>query len=409
MGVVVQKFGGTSVADAARINRAARRVALARSKGDDVVVVVSARGSLTDELIDLAREVCPDPPARELDALLSTGEQQSAALMAMALHRMGVAAESLAGMQIGILTDGVFTRARIESIDPTRVREVLGRGKVAIVAGFQGVDTEGNITTLGRGASDTTAVALAAALGADICEIYTDVDGVYTADPRIVPTARRIPVISYDEMLELASLGAGVLHSRSVEIGKKFGVPIHVRSSFTDAPGTMVVQEVEAMEKILVSGATVTENEAKITLREVPDQPGIAAEVFDGVGRHNVVVDMIVQTPSRGGTTDLSFTVPKESMSEALAAAEEVGNRIGAAAVECDQNIAKVSVVGVGMRSHTGVAARMFRSLADAGVNIQMISTSEIKISCIIEGEKAHQALRAVHAAFGLDAEPAGT
>jgi len=406
MGLVVQKFGGTSVADPERINRSARRAALARSAGDEVVVVVSARGDLTDELIALARQIAPQPPARELDALLSTGEQQSAALMAMALHEMGVPAESLAGVQIGIRTDGVYTRARIEDVDPSRVREVLAAGRVAIVAGFQGADANGNITTLGRGASDTTAVALAAALHADICEIYTDVDGVYTADPRIVPTARLIPRISYDEMLELASLGAGVLHSRSVEIGKKFGVPIHVRSSFTDAPGTMVVQEVQAMEKIVVSGATVTEDEAKITFRAVPDQPGIAAEVFDAVGLHNVVVDMIVQTPSREGTTDLSFTVPKENVTEALAAAEAVGERIGAAAVECDERIAKVSVVGVGMRSHTGVAAKMFRTLADNGVNIQVISTSEIKISCVIDQAKAHQALRAVHDAFELDADP---
>jgi len=409
MGLIVQKFGGTSVADAQGINRAARRAALARAAGDDVVVVVSARGNLTDELIELARKLSPQPPARELDALLSTGEQQSAALMAMALHEMGVAAESLAGVQIGIRTDGVFTRARIENVDPTRVREVLRAGRVAIVAGFQGADAAGNITTLGRGASDTTAVALAAALGAQMCEIYTDVDGVYTADPRIVPTARRIPVISYDEMLELASLGAGVLHSRSVEIGKKFGVPIHVRSSFTDAPGTLVVQEVQAMEKIHVSGATVTENDAKITLRGVPDQPGIAAEVFDAVGQHNVVVDMIVQPPSRRGKTDMSFTVPKDCVAEALAAAQEIGSRLGAAGVECDERIAKVSVVGVGMRSHTGVAAKMFRALAEAGVNIQIISTSEIKISCVIEQDQAHKALRAVHAAFELDAEPTQT
>jgi len=308
-------------------------------------------------------------------------------------------------VQIGIRTNAAFTRARIEGVDPTRVRDVLAAGRVAIVAGFQGVDAEGNITTLGRGASDTTAVALAAVLEADICEIYTDVDGVHTADPNIVPTARRIPVISYDEMLELASLGAGVLHSRSVEIGKKFGVPIHVRSSLTDKPGTMVVQEVEAMEEIMVAGATVTEDEAKITLRGVPDQPGIAAEVFDAVARHDVVVDMIVQTPSREGSTDLSFTVPKESVAEALAAAEAAGERIRAAGVERDDRIAKVSVVGVGMRNHTAVAATMFRALADNGVNIQMISTSEIKISCIIEQDRAHKALRAVHAAFGLDAE----
>ena len=406
MGLVVQKFGGTSVADAERINRAARRVALARSAGDEVVVVVSARGQLTDELIDLARDICPEPPARELDALLSTGEQQSAALMAMALHRMGVPAESLAGLQIGILTDGVFTRARIEDVDPKRIREVLKRGRVAIVAGFQGADAAGNITTLGRGASDTTAVALAAALKAQMCEIYTDVDGVYTADPRIVPTARRIPVVTYDEMLELASLGAGVLHSRSVEIGKKFGVPIHVRSSFTDAPGTMVVQEAKAMEKFLVSGATVTENDAKLTLRGVPDKPGIAAGVFEAVGQYNVVVDMIVQTPSRRGKTDMSFTVPKDCVAEALAAAQAIGTQIGAAGVECDERIAKVSVVGVGMRSHTGVAAKMFRALAEAGVNIQMISTSEIKISCVVDESRGEDAVRAIHKAFRLDQRP---
>jgi aspartate kinase len=405
MSVLVQKFGGTSVADAERIERAARRVALAKADGNDVVVVVSARGHQTDELIATARQINPQPPSRELDALLATGEMQSAALMAMALHRMGVEAESLAGVQTGILTDGVFTRARIENIDPKRVKAVLGAGRVAIVAGFQGVDANGNITTLGRGASDTTAVAVAAALSARVCEIYTDVDGVYTADPRIVPTARRIPLISYDEMLELASLGAGVLHGRCVEVAKKYGVTIHVRSTFTDAPGTMVVEEVPAMEKIVVSGATVTKDEAKITLRRVPDQPGVAAQVFEGLSVRNVVVDMIVQTPSQEGATDLSFTVPEESVADAMTAASAIGRRINAANVECDDRIAKVSVVGVGMRSHTGVAAKMFKALADAGVNIQMIATSEIKISCIIDEASADPALRAVHAAFDLHAE----
>jgi len=408
MGIVVQKFGGTSVADAAKIKRAAARAVAARRRGNQVVVVVSARGDLTDELIGLAREITARPSAREMDQLLATGEQQSIALMAMAIHAEGQGAISFTGGQVGLVTDSVHTKARIQGIDVACMKAEFEAGNIVIVAGFQGVDAHQNITTLGRGGSDTTAVALAAGLKmageADVvCEIYTDVDGVFTADPRVVGDARKLDVVSYEEMLELASLGAGVMHSRAVEFGKKYDIPIHVRSSFGQAPGTLITKEVESMEGIVVRGAALNTHLAKVTIRGVPDRPGIAAGVFGRIAEADIVVDDIIQNISLEGQTDLSFTVAQTDAD----AVRDVGNKLvaelGAKGVEIEDSVAKVSIVGVGMRSHTGVAGKMFRALADAKVNIQMISTSEIKVSCIIDRDQADAALRAVHAGFRLD------
>jgi aspartate kinase len=402
--LVVQKFGGTSVADSDKILAAARRAIRARRAGRRVLVVVSARGHTTDELIALAREITDRPPAREMDMLLSTGEQVSVALMAMAIEALGVPAISFTGAQIGLVTDSFHTKARIRNISTERMAQALDDGKIVIVAGFQGIDENYNITTLGRGGSDTTAVALAAVLGAEVCEIYTDVDGVYTTDPRIVPEARKIDRISYDEMLELASLGAGVMHSRSIEFAKKYGVPIHVRSSFSDAPGTWIVDESDARRLgSRVTGAALAKDEARITILGVPDRPGVVHAIFSRIAESNLVVDMIVQNIATDGVADVSFTVASADLAETLNTAREAANEVGAAGVTHDAEVAKVSVVGMGMKTHSGVATILFEALAAANINIQMISTSEIKISVLVSRDAAAEALRATHRAFELD------
>lgn len=405
MPLVVQKFGGSSVADADRIRHVASLAIAERGRGNQVVVVVSAMGKTTDNLLALAHQITETPDPREIDMLISTGEQVTIAMLAIAIQAAGCKARSFTGPQVGIVTDASHRKAKIARIEGTRLRAALDDGFIAIVAGFQGMTMDGEVTTLGRGGSDTTAVAVAAALKADVCDIYTDVDGVYTADPRVVPDARKLARISHDEMLELASMGSKVLHSRSVEFGKNYGVPIQVRSSFSDIPGTMV-QEVDDMEDITVRGVAHDKGEAKVSLIGVPDRPGIAAELFGMLGAANISVDMIIQNVGEGGTNDISFTAPKADLPEALKTAEAAAARLGATTVKHDSAIAKVSVVGVGMRSHAGVAATMFRALADAGVNIDMISTSEIKISCIIAEADTEKAVRAVHDAFGLGAEP---
>jgi aspartate kinase len=402
MGLIVQKYGGSSVADAEKIRGVARRVVETAKADHGVVVVVSAMGKTTDGLIRLAQEVTPTPPEREMDMLLATGEQVSIALLAMAIDALGHKARSFTGEQAGIRTDAAHTRARIVGIDGDKVRRALDEGYVAIVAGFQGATDADDITTLGRGGSDLTAVALAAALRADVCEIYTDVDGVYTADPNIVPEAKKLDRISYDEMLEMASLGAKVLQSRSVEFAKKYGVPVHVRSTFKADPGTVVTREDPNMEAVVVTGVAHTRDQAKVTIRGVPDRPGIAAQVFGTVSDHGIVVDMIVQNVSRDSLSDISFTVPRADRPTVVATLEEVAKKIGAESVTYDDRIAKVSIVGVGMRSHSGVAARMFRALSREGVNIHMISTSEIAVSCVIEDKYAELAVRALHDAFEL-------
>ena len=405
MSLIVQKFGGTSVADCEKIRAAARKAVRAHQQGHQVVVVVSAMGKNTDQLIALAREINSRPPAREMDMLLSTGEQVSVALMAMAVDAMGYEAVSLTGGQIGIFTDSSHTKARIRSISTDRLKQALDAGKIVIAAGFQGIDEDWNITTLGRGGSDTTAVALAAVLGADLCEIYTDVDGVYTTDPRILPEARQMVRISYDEMLELASLGAGVMHNRSIEFAKKFHVPIHVRSSLSDAEGTLIVEEPESRE-LPVCGAALTQNEARITLLGVPDVPGTSYEVFSRIADRKISVDMLVQNVGASGKADISFTVPLDELEAALETVHEAAEVVGADEVIYDGDVAKVSVVGLEMARQTGVADRMFQALADAGVNIQMITTSEIKISTLVDRDSALTALRAVHRAFQLERPP---
>jgi aspartate kinase len=407
MSLIVQKYGGTSVADVERIRNVARRVTACRQGGDDLVVVVSAMAGETNRLLGLARDMVPDPDRRESDVLVSTGEQVTTALLAMALCHGGCPAISLQGHQVRIATDDAYGKARIRSIDDGRIRTELAAGRVVIVAGFQGVDENHNITTLGRGGSDTSAVALASALRADSCEIYTDVDGVYTADPRIVPQARKLARISYEEMLELASLGAKVLQIRSVEFAKRYAVPVHVRSSFTDAPGTWVVAEEASMEEVLVSGVTADRDEAKITLLGVPDQPGLAARLFGPIADANIVVDMIIQNASAAGTTDLTFTVPKADFRQAMKLVEALARDIGAAGIKTDESVAKVSIVGLGMRSHAGVAAKMFRTLAKVGINIQMIATSEIKTSVVVDAKFVELAVRELHDAFIGGAEPA--
>lgn len=405
MPLIVQKFGGTSVANPEKILKAARRAIRAQQEGNQVVMVVSAMGHSTDELIDLARQITEKPPAREMDMLLSTGEQVSVALVAMAIHSLGHKAVSMTGAQIGIKTDTTHGKARIRSIETARMKKVLDAGNIIIAAGFQGIDEDFNITTLGRGGSDTTAVALAAVLRADACEIYTDVDGVYTTDPRVVPEARRVSRISYDEMLELASLGAGVMHSRSIEFGKKFDVPIHVRSSFTDQPGTMIVAEPERPDQP-VSGAAITKDEARISVHGVPDVPGTSLEIFSRIAAKNISVDMIVQNVGESGKADISFTVPQLELDAALEAVREATKLVGAQDVNSDSNVAKVSVVGLGMARQTGVAQKMFKALADAGINIQMITTSEIKISVLVSRDDSQRALRIVHQTFELEKEP---
>ncbi len=405
MGLIVQKFGGSSVADSQKILRAARKAIRAKQQGNQVVMVVSAMGQNTDLLIDLAKEINERPPAREMDMLLSTGEQVSVALMAMAIESLGHRAVSLTGGQIGIRTDNKHTKARIKSISTERMQRLLDEGNIVIAAGFQGIDEDFNITTLGRGGSDTTAVALAAVLKADECEIYTDVDGVFTTDPRIVPEARRVDRISYDEMLELASLGAGVMHNRSIEFAKKYGVAIHVRSSLSDAPGTMIVATPEATG-IPVSGAAVTKDEARVTLAGVPDVPGTSLEIFSRIAARNVTVDMIVQNVGAAGKANISFTVPKDELDITREAVAESCEKWGEVDVSYDDNVAKVSVVGLGMALQTGVAHTMFGALAEAGINIQMITTSEIKISVLVERGQAQEALRIVHKKFQLDQPP---
>ena len=407
MALIVQKFGGTSVGDVDRVKNVARRVAQARAGGHDVVVVVSAMAGETDRLIGLAQKLADRPNERELDVILATGEQVSIGLLSLALHGLGQRARSFTGGQVRIQTDDVHTKARIVSIDSERVRQALSDGEIAIVAGFQGVSAEDEITTLGRGGSDLTAVAMAAALQADVCEIYTDVDGVYTTDPNIVSEARKLDRISYDEMLELASLGAKVLQTRSVEYAKNYLVPVHVRSSFNDNPGTMVVKEDAAMEKVVVSGIAYNKQEAKITITRVADRPGISATLFGRVADANIVVDMIVQNMSQDGSTDISFTVPRTDYARAQDIVRAVAKEIGAGKVIGDDKIAKVSIVGVGMRTHSGVAAKMFETLGREKINILMISTSEIKVSCVIEAKYAELAVRVLHEAFGLAGPPA--
>lgn len=403
MGLIVQKFGGTSVADLDRIRNVARRVCQSADQGNRVVVILSAMAGVTDRLIEMAKSAQQYPDKRELDVLLATGEQTTAALLAMTLHSMNHPALSLLGHQAKVVTDCSFGNARILDIDADRIHGLLDEGKIVVVAGFQGCDPKGNITTLGRGGSDTSAVAIAAALKADLCEIYTDVDGIYTADPNICKKARKLDVISYDEMLNMASLGAKVLQIRSVGFAKKYQVPVHVRSSFNQEEGTMVVDENSGMERLVVSAVTHDKNQARITLKKVPDQPGIAAKIFTPIADSGIIVDMIIQNTRAGGQTDLTFTVPKANFEQALAMQKKIAGQIGAEDVFGDPNIAKVSVIGVGMRDHSGVASTMFNTLASENINISMISTSEIRISCVIEEKYTELAVRVLHTAFGLD------
>lgn len=401
--LIVQKYGGSSVANIERIKNVARRVVSYKKKGYDLVAVVSALGDTTDELIELASRISKEPPEREMDMLLSTGEQISVALLAMAILELGYQAISLTGYQVGIVTDTAHTRARIVKIEVGKLQQELKKGKIVIVAGFQGITPQQDITTLGRGGSDLTAVALAKTLEADECEIYTDVEGVFTADPRIEPKARRIKEITYDEMLEMASLGAQVMQARSIEVAKKFDVPIHVRSSFSDNPGTMIIKEVKNMEDVLVTGVTLNKNESKITICNVPDRPGIAARIFNQFSDGGINVDMIVQNVSHTKQTDISFTVSKADSFRAMRITRKTACGIGAQDVLEDSGIARVSIVGVGMKTHSGVAAQMFETLAKEKINIEMISTSEISISCIIKKQFAEKAVRALHKQFGLD------
>ena len=404
MPLVVQKYGGTSVGDIERIKNVASRVVRTKNEGHQVVVVVSAMAGETDRLIRLAQQIISTPDKRELDVLVSTGEQVSIALLAITLKALGCDAKSYLGFQIKIATDSVFGKARITGIESERILNDLKNGRVVVVAGFQGADESDNITTLGRGGSDTSAVAVAAALKADVCEIYTDVDGVYTTDPNIYPKARKLSKISYDEMLEMASLGAKVLQIRSVEFAKKYDVPIHVRSSFNDNLGTIVCKEDKEMERVVVSGVTYNKNEAKIEIMRVPDVPGVAAKLFKPIADANIVVDMIIQTSSTDkGHADVAFTVPKTDFTRALQIVGTTVKELGGKEVVADENIAKVSIVGVGMRSHSNVATKMFSALAEEGINIHMISTSEIKISCIIDSKYTELAVRALHDAFDLD------
>ena len=402
MSLIVQKYGGTSVGNSERILNVARRVIATHAEGHQVVVVVSAMSGVTDKLIQLAREVSPNPAEREMDVLLATGEQTTIALTAMAIHGLGMKAVSLTGAQAGIKTDGVHTRAKIANITPRQIHDYLDDGNIVIVAGFQGETTDGRITTLGRGGSDLTAIAIAAAIKADLCQIFTDVDGVYTCDPRIVKNATKIDDISYDEMLEMASSGSKVMQSRSVEFAKKFGVVFEVRSSFNQNPGTIVKEETKNMENVVVRGVSIEKNQAKVTIRQVPDRPGTAARIFTALAGASIIIDMIVQSEPVGGTNDISFTLNKDELTKATRALEAVIPEIGAKCVETKDGIAKLSVVGIGMRSHSGVAAKMFEALSAGGVNIQMISTSEIKTAVIIEEGKIEQAANLVHEAFGL-------
>jgi aspartate kinase len=405
MSLIVQKFGGTSVADPERIMNVAKRVAKTYDQGNEVVVILSAMAGVTDNLIGMAQKVSESPDSRELDVLLATGEQSTCALLAMSLKSMNYPAQSLMGHQAEVVTDHCFGNARILDIKAGRIRNLLDMRHIVVVAGFQGCDPDGNITTLGRGGSDTSAVAIAAAIKADVCEIYTDVDGIYTADPNICPKARKLDTISYDEMLNMASLGAKVLQIRSVGFAKKYKIPVHVRSSFSEEEGTMVVDENSGMERLVVSGVTHDINQARITLKKVPDQPGVAAKIFSPIADAGIVVDMIIQNTRAEGQTDLTFTVPKNDFNRALDLQKKVAADIGAEEVFGDESIAKVSVIGVGMKDHSGVASTMFATLARDNINITMISTSEIRISCVIEEKYTELAVRVLHSAFGLDNE----
>ena len=405
MSLIVQKYGGTSVADIDRIRNVARRVSKTFDEGNKVVVVLSAMSGVTDGLIKMANQVAYAPDKRELDVLLTTGEQTTVALLAMMLKGMNYPAISLLGHQAEILTDSDFGNARIAGIGASRIMDLLDERMIVVIPGFQGSDQSGNLTTLGRGGSDTSAVAIAAAIKADMCEIYTDVDGIYTADPNICKKARKLDRISYDEMLEMSSLGAKVLQIRSVEFAKKYDVPVHLRSSFSLEEGTMVVNENSDMERLVVSGVTHSKNEARITLKKVPDQPGIAAKIFTPVADAGILVDMIIQNTRAEGMTDLTFTVPKSDYKKALEIEKKVAGDIGAESVFGDENVAKVSVTGVGMKNHSGVAARMFSALAKENINIMLITTSEIRISCVVEEKYAELAVRVLHTEFGLDKE----
>ena len=400
--LIVQKYGGSSVANPEKIKNVAKRVVRYKKKGNDLVVVVSALGDTTDELIELASQISAEPPEREMDMLLSTGEQISVALLAMAIHELGYEAISLTGSQVGIITDTVHTRARIVKIEANKIHQELKKGKVVIVAGFQGMTPDKDITTLGRGGSDLTAVALAKTLEANECEIYTDVEGIFTTDPRIEPKARKIDEITYDEMLEMASLGAQVMQARSIEVAKKFDVPIQVRSSFSENCGTMIIKEVKNMEDVAVTGITLNKSESKITICNVPDKPGIAAKIFNQLARGGINVDMIVQNVSHTRQTDISFTVPKVDSQKAIKLTQRAAQEIGELEVLEDLDIARVSIVGVGMKTHSGVAAGMFETLAKEKINIEMISTSEISISCIIKKKFAETAVKSLHEKFDL-------
>ena len=407
MALVVQKFGGTSVGNLDRMRNVSELALRSQREGNQVVLIVSAMSGETNRLLGLAHQISATPDMRELDSLASTGEQVSAALVAMTIQQLGGRARSFLGHQVRISTDAAYTKARIQSIEGSKLLQAVQGGSIAVVAGFQGIDPDGSITTLGRGGSDTTAVAIAAAIKADVCEIYTDVDGVYTTDPNICPSARKIDRISYEEMLELASLGAKVLQIRSVEVAMKYGVPVHVRSSFSDRTGTMVVGE-EGFESVAVAGVAYDKGEAKVQLVRMKDKPGVVAKIFGMLAEHNVSVDMIIQSPSRGGndTTDVTFTVAKTDLPRAKELIEKTAAEYGSEPVEYDPDIVKVSIVGLGMRSHAGVAAKMFGILASEGINIQAISTSEIKISCIIAAKYTELAVRALHEGFGLDKAP---
>jgi len=407
LALIVQKYGGTSVGSLERMRNVARRAIAAQKKGDDIVVIVSAMSGETNRLLGLAHEMVKVPDAREMDVIAATGEQVSAALTAMAIQSEGGKARSLLGHQVKILTDGAFTKARIKTIEGSKIFETLKKGQIAVVAGFQGVDEHGDITTLGRGGSDTSAVAIAAAIGANACEIYTDVDGVYTTDPNICPSAKKIPRISYEEMLELASLGAKVLQIRSVEIAMKYGVPVHVRSSFSDAEGTWVTGEDKSLEDVVVAGVAYDKNEARVHVVGVADKPGVVAELFGAMADKNISVDMIIQNATRDAAdrTDVTFTLAKTDLVRAKPFIEEVARRLGSTEVRYDEDIVKVSIVGLGMRSHAGIAAKMFRILAAEGINIQAISTSEIKVSCLVHQKYTELAVRALHDGFGLSKE----
>ncbi len=403
--IIVMKFGGTSVADATCMKRVAQRIVDARKQGHPVVAVVSARGDTTDDLIEMAKEISANPPAREMDMLLSAGERISAALVVMAIHELGYDAISLTGSQAGILTDTTHTKAKILDIKPRRIVEALAQNKIVLVAGFQGVSTEHDVTTLGRGGSDTTAVALAAALGAEACQIFTDVDGVYTTDPRIVPEARKLDFISNDEMLELAASGAKVMMLRSIEVARRFDVPLWVRSSFTDAPGTLIGQVRSGMEQAIVSGVTYALDDAKVTVRGLPDKVGEAASMFTALATANINIDLIIQNVSADGKADISFTAAEDDLGRIDKVLGAMKDELGFSSIDTDRDVAKVTVVGAGMRTYPGVAAKMFQVLADNEINIEMISTSSIKISCVIRGEDVQKAVKAIHRAFKMDKE----